>query len=541
MSTPPRTTNMGRHIPFPIFDEPASTSALPANHFLAQRPVTPPPQSSVIAEQNWSSRARPDTSTLAAADYDVSVQTGFLPPEEPVQRLGSNIGGGWEKLEEYLRSAQEAVRTLDGGGVGRIGDEWRASVRELKQPSLDVLPTLPLLRRAHVLLSFLGHFYIHSTFPSLSSLPPAIAVPWVAVSDKLGVPPILSYADTVLWNWKYVNKSLGLRADNVEITTTFTSSSSERAFFLLSLLCELHAPALLRLMSATLDESFFADQLALPRISAYLLQIASITDELTGIVTSATKGPFGPHGDIEIIPECFYWEIRPWFNGGKWFYEGVITEEADVVAGGKQMEWGGPSAGQSSLIHAIDLFLSIDHSPRVANSTSSHTTSAPMPPPMRPLSVEKRPDVPASDSTFMIRASQYMPGHHRSFLQHLSSLHLSSSSNTHPIPSVRTLALTHRPQLGESYDVAVRAMKVFRDLHMRLVSVFIITQAKKPPGHGSVFYQGWEEKRLESEREKAMEAERKGLVKETLMGTGGTALVSFLNECRERTKEAILQ
>lgn len=330
---------------------------------------------------------------------------------------------------------------------------------------------------------------------------------------------------------------------NVEIVSTFTSSHSERSFFLLSLLCELHAPAVLRFMSATLDESFFADELALPRIASYLVQIAGLVDELTTIVSSATKGAFGPGGAAEIVPECFYWEIRPWFNGGTWFYDGVVTEDEPEGATGKEMEWGGPSAGQSSLIHAVDLFLSIDHAPRPtapALGVSAPTLSA-IPRPMRSLTVEKRSNAPSSDSTFMLRAAQYMPGHHRSFLAHLSSLHLASPSNSHPIPSVRTLALTHRPQLGEQYDDAVRAMKTFRDLHMRLVAVFIVTQAKRPPGPTSVFYKGFEEKRIESEREKAQQAERDGLVKETLMGTGGTQLVQFLKECRERTKEAILQ
>ena len=329
---------------------------------------------------------------------------------------------------------------------------------------------------------------------------------------------------------------------NVEIISTFTSSASELAFFYLSLLCELHAPALLRLMSATLDESFFADPLAIPRISAYLVQIASIVDDLTAIVTSATitKSYFGPREDARIVPEVFYWEIRPWFNGGLWTYEGVPSE-VEGEENGCVMEWGGPSAGQSSLIHAVDLFLSIDHSPRPSAPPLGDTSPASSSlRPSRSMTAEKSREPPSSDSTFMTRAALYMPFHHRAFLAHLSSLHLRSPSNSHPIPSVRSLALTHRPQLGESYDQAVTAMKVFRDLHMRLVSVFIVSQAKKPPGPTSVFWADFETRRVESEREKAR-TEREGFVKETLIGTGGTALVSFLNECRERTKEAILQ
>lgn len=309
-------------------------------------------------------------------------------------------------------------------------------------------------------------------------------------------------------------------------------------------------------MSATLDESFFADPLALARIASHLAQIAAGVDELSAIVVGCTKGSFGPRGDFEIVPECFYWEIRPWFNGGKWFYEGVSGGDGDDLeeldgTPGKTMEWGGPSAGQSSLIHSIDLFLSVDHSPRPSPtastslaptaSSASMDPSSPLPPrPTRSMTVQKSPEPAASDSTFMLRAALYMPSHHRAFLYHLSALHLPTPSTPSPIPSVRTLALTHPAQLREAYDGAVRAMKAFRDVHMRLVTVFIISQARKPPGVGSVFWKGWEEKRVEGEEERRREKEREGLKKETLMGTGGTALVTFLKECRERTKEALL-
>ena len=52
-------------------------------------------------------------------------------------------------------------------------------------------------------------------------MPAPIAVPWVAVSDKLGVPPILSYADTVLWNWRLVDPTRGIRAECVSALRAF--------------------------------------------------------------------------------------------------------------------------------------------------------------------------------------------------------------------------------------------------------------------------------------------------------------------------------
>ncbi|BGP37354.1 hypothetical protein JCM10450v2_001261 [Rhodotorula kratochvilovae] len=548
-----------RRVPFPIFEDesaaPFLPAQLPSDHFLAQRPVTPPRPDSVI-DANWTDRARPDTSSLAAADYDVSVATGFLPPEEPVQSL-HGVGYGWDALEDALEQVEREA-AVPGGAVGKLGEHWRRSVRELPRASVEPLVTLPLLRRAHVVLAHLTHFYMHATFPSQTVVPASLAVPLVEVSDRLGLPPILTYADTVLWTWRMTNKALGLRADNVEITTTFTQTPSERAFFLLSLFCELHGPAILRLMSATLDEAFFADSIALSRIAGYLQSISHLIDELGALMSGATKGAFGPDNRERIVPETFYWEIRPWFNGGKWTYEGVGPNGEDKV-----MEWGGPSAGQSSLVHALDLFLGVDHMPRPhghahgAEGKKPDTAAFPA-----TFHDEHDKDTAAAaaqaasargnkaalhkaptDATFMQRMSHYMPGHHRAFLQHLESLHSPNPAapDAPVLPSLRKLARRHPAELGAAYDGAVAAMKRFRDSHMRLATVFIVQQARREPARESVHWPEWEAKRLAKEQAEAERRARgEACERETLVGTGGTDLVSFLKRCRDRTVEALL-
>ncbi|TKA53218.1 hypothetical protein B0A53_04074 [Rhodotorula sp. CCFEE 5036] len=566
-----------RRIPFPIFEDEdeaamlamqAQMQQLPSNHFLAQRPVTPPRPESVI-DAAWSDRARPDTSSLAAADYDVSVLTGFLPPEEPIQSL-RGLGHGWDELEEEFERVQHEAEMIPGGGVGKLSDKFRVNIRSLPTASVEPLTTLPLLRRAHTLLAHLAHFYMHSTFPSLTVMPACLAVPLVQVSDRLGLPPILTYADTVLWTWRLRDKALGLRADNVEMTTLFTSSSSEHAFFALSFFCELYGPDLLRLMSASLDEAFFADATALTRISTYLGSISRLVDELTALLAAATKGEFGPAGRERISPEAFYWEIRPWFNGGKWTYQGVGDDGKDLA-----MEWGGPSAGQSTLVHALDLFLGIDHAPRRPSTKTQAKTEA------AAVQVEEangtRVEAPAaaaevvddkaalhkapSDATFMQRMSHYMPGHHRAFLRHLESLHSPNPAapDAHVLPSLRQLARQHPHRLGPAYDQAVAAMKRFRDMHMRLATVFVVQQARREPARDSVHWPEWEAKRIAKEREREREeargkaattaessradsASRAEAVRkqDKIAGTGGTDLVTFLKLCRDRTTEALL-
>ncbi|KAI5477079.1 indoleamine 2,3-dioxygenase [Pseudohyphozyma bogoriensis] len=550
MMSPSSSTNPSgrrvRTLPFPLADDPPTSTPLhqvPSAHFLSQTHVPRPPSPPTTGGgRNWIDSARPDdTTSLAGADYDVSVVSGFLPPEEPIRSLkGLDLGGGWDEVEDVLAEAQDEVKGFGGDAVGRVSQRWRDKVRALAEPQCAVLPTLPHLRRAHVLLSFLSHFYVHSTYPALTSLPKTLAKPWCIISERLGLPPILTFADTVLWNWHLKDPKLGLIPSNVAITTTFTSTNSESSFFLLSLLCDMVAPPILRSMSSTYDEAFFADLLSLQRISNYLLTIASHIAVLTKLIDDATKGEFGePSASASaegkgkgkeqanvIVPAEFYWFIRPWFNGGEWTYEGVGPDGEDVA-----MNWGGPSAGQSSLVHALDLFLQVDHSPRPSSSSSAPAPS--------PAPTANAPP-PRTDETFMSRMSSYMPSPHRSFLTHLSTL-------PRTLPSARSLSSQH-PTLTPAYNTAVQAMKVFRDSHFKLVARFIIGPSRSEPGRESVFWDEWEKKRVEKERQeverKRVEAEAAEARKESgegLKGTGGTELVKFLKTCRERTKEAILE
>lgn len=300
-------------------------------------------------------------------------------------------------------------------------------------------------------------------------------------------------------------------------------------------------------MSATLDESFFADSLALPRVASNLMQMASIVDELSSLLSAAVKGSLGDPSSATISPSCFYWQIRPWFNGGKWMYEG-LAQWSD-----REMDWGGPSAGQSSLIHAIDLFLGVDHSPRSAVSASPDSASPLIAhrrfsDPTRPQQTastatpaqpaQMRSKRPSTDDTYMLRATQYMPAHHRAFLLHLSSLSVLSHMNLHPLPSIRSLvAANPSTALVPAYDSAVLSMKRFRDEHMKIATRFIVSQARSEPSRESVFWPEWNVKRLKKEEEMRQRGKEEV---ERHTGTGGTELVSFLKDCRARTVEALL-
>ena len=61
----------------------------------------------------------------------------------------------------------------------------------------------------------------------------------VEVSKKIDLPPILTFADIVLWNWELVNPNEPVSLDNVRFLTLFSGTETEKNFYALSLAAEL--------------------------------------------------------------------------------------------------------------------------------------------------------------------------------------------------------------------------------------------------------------------------------------------------------------
>ena len=370
-----------------------------------------------------------------------------------------------------------------------------------------------LLRRAHVALSYLTHLYVHSVTHNPSSpisIPPSLSIPLIKVFGELGVPPIMTYADSVLWNWRKINASLPTTADNLRVVTNLTGTPDEAHFYLTSARIELRGVEALSLMRMTLDETFLGDALAIRRVCAYLGRLAVVIDDISAILISVRNG---------CDPVVFYNQFRPWINGGTahpagWKFAGVELSMEEV---GQFEKLSGPSAAQCSLIHALDIFLGVEHAPPHASHSSHSASSSP------PFS---------SSGTFLQRQQLYMPRHHRAFLSYLHTVQ----------NPVRALVLTHQdhqPKLKEAYNLAVEALKTFRDEHIRIATIYIVTQARKnanvlplplssPPPETTV---------TTTTRTTVAGGEGE---KEGPRGSGGSLLVPFLKSARDDTSCTVI-
>jgi indoleamine 2,3-dioxygenase len=178
----------------------------------------------------------------------------------------------------------------------------------------------------------------------------------------------------------------------------------------------------------------------------------------------------------------------------KWVYEGV--EHSD------ELELSGPSAGQSSIMHAVDLFLDIDHKLRQKRYPA-------------PSESNKR-----ADHGFMERMRRYMPGKHREYLDHLAN----------SPRSVRDLA-ERIPTLQEPYDTAVHALKKLRDQHMKIACLYIVTMARSTSARAAC--------PVARMMDKVAAGQIAG--RGPMRGTGGNELSALLKAGRDATKRAALR
>ncbi|KAF9476208.1 Indoleamine 2,3-dioxygenase [Pholiota conissans] len=422
--------------------------------------------------------------------FDVDPHSGFMAPEPPISRLPEK----WEAWEIVLDNARAAKLQL-GDKVGlatseaSISASWRKEVRKMPELSIVGLEeSVILLRRAHLVLAYILHFYVQSLPPSEAvSIPPSISIPILRLSAKLDLPPVLTFSDTVLYNWNYKfgpqNNDQTPDINNIRIQTTFTGLVDEEEFYLCSARIELRGVEILELMRMTMDETFVGDAIAVRRISGYLHTISSTIDELKKLLLDVKT---------KCNPDVYYNQVRPWFRGEdsdenkrSWVFEGVGPGGDPELHVPKELS--GPSAGQSSMIHILDIFFGVDHQ-----------ASSPGKPP------------------FMVRMQSYMPRNHRLFLDHLKA---------NPRPLRVFVADAKDADLLAAYNVAVLALKTFRDAHMIIAALYILGPARRAKAFG-VTSDG--------------AVEGVDATKVPLKGTGGTDLVKFLKDTRTRTTETII-
>lgn len=345
---------------------------------------------------------------LNLVDYDVDPVRGFLPAEDPLTELPPEFA-------EWNRLGAELPYLL-------LTNRVRSTLVNMTTPDLSLLTTTAELERAMQIISYLGMAYIWGEQPPIDRLPAAVAVPWAAVAERLGRPPIITHCSAVLNNWRRIDPNEGITGENLANIQHFLGGMDEQWFFTATVELEsVGAAALLPLVEAKAAVG-----------SGNVELIASNLEKVQAVFKKVNVALLRVYERCD--PHIFYYRIRPFLAG--WNQEGLIFEGVSETPS----ELNGASAAQSSLIQAYDAGLGIEH-----------------------LHPETEP--------FLTLMRDFMPPGHRRFVEELALGE-----------SIYDFVQTHKaesPQLAAVFNQCIDELDEFRKIHMEIAVRYVLKAAKE--------------------------------------------------------------
>ncbi|KAH6690286.1 indoleamine 2,3-dioxygenase [Plectosphaerella plurivora] len=441
------------------------------------------------------------------ADYGISPTHGFLPDVLPLARLPDPYYNKWEAIAANLQALVLSRRLR--GVVDR----------------LPVLSTVGLeheaeWRRAYSLLCFMAHGYIWGGDEPCETLPPPITVPLLAVSERLELPPVATYAAVCLWNFKPLFVDEGIESlENLATLSTFTGSIDESWFYLVSVAIEATGGPIIPLMLNAMAAAREDDPDTVTRC------LRGFAERLTDLTTVLQR----MHESCD--PLIFYNRIRPFLAGSKNMAEAGLPNGVNYDDGSGVPDYrlySGGSNAQSSLIQFFDIALGIEHRPtgekRDAASESEREGSARHHPPPQ--------------HNFIMDMRRYMPGPHARFLTDVGA-----------VANIRAFveARPRNKPLRLAYDACLAMLSNFRDKHIAIVTRYIVVPSREVRARSRSRSPEATRRRLNiasASRQVPGEAGTPAVVADKnkkLKGTGGTALIPFLKQARDETGEPAVE
>lgn len=344
----------------------------------------------------------------------LDLTNGFLPPHDPLPRLGV----GFQAWEEIAAEMSKLALT----------DYLRPFVQQLPPFPAHLLATEAQYERAMTLLSYMAALYVYAPEQPIStSLPPNLAVAWVAVARHLERPPILSYASQTLFNWRRLDMKRPIEIGNVTLIQNFLGGQDEEWFVTLHMVIEAVAGTALRLLPE------LETAVAQHNIPLLISHLQTIAQTIRAMATILRRMPERCDPNIyfhRLRPFMFGWKDNPALPQGM-IYEGVYENQPQ--------HFRGETGAQSTIIPALDAALGIRHQ-----------------------FDEMR--------AYLQAMRAYMPQPHRAFL-----VALEEWGGLRPFIEQHKLA---EPALVEAYNHCLAALQQFRQLHIEYAALYILKPAQ---------------------------------------------------------------
>ena len=204
---------------------------------------------------------------------------------------------------------------------------------------------------ALVCYSFLTQAYVWGEGAPSHRLPANLAVPFVAIADALGVPPVMTYAGYVLDNWCRIDKAGPVVFENIAMNQHFAGGKDEAGFVLTHVAIEAAAGPALDLAVDLVRASDAGEAWA---VETMLGEMVTVWRSICGIFDRMTH---------RCDPVFYFTRIRPYLNG--WndnpeIPQGMIYEGVDRYAD-EPIAMRGQTGSQSSIVPAMDALFGVAH------------------------------------------------------------------------------------------------------------------------------------------------------------------------------------
>jgi indoleamine 2,3-dioxygenase len=326
--------------------------------------------------------------------------------------------------------------------------EWEGAMHELPSQlaagctrrCISSLPPFPLgsiqtwdstrLWRAQQVLSFLSHAFIWLESPHSSELPAHLAVPWVAVSKALDMPPILTYSTYNLINWRKIDAKGPIELGNICCLFNFYGGIDEEHFRLVHVAIEASAGHSISRLVPMVEASEAGNE---ETVLAGLNEISQTLVKMQQILSQMGE---------KCDPYIYYHRVRLPMSGWKsnqsmpngLLYSGVSTERVQLY---------GETGAQSSIVPAFDAALGIVHERGWL-------------------------------SDYLLTMESHMPPAHRAFVRDLRG-----RGN-----GLRSLCTQRDRGMREAYNETVNELEKFRRMHKGFASKYIAVFSSKDKGTG---------------------------------------------------------
>ena len=354
------------------------------------------------------------------SDFGLSEEFGYMQHTEPVATLPPG-NEAWDEMGKNLPKYL-------------MGTNFRQRVKDLPAFKIDTLKTDGEIRRAFLILSYIGQAYQWSDNEPAHVLPAVLAKPWYEVGKLVGRPPILSYTSYSIDNWYLLDKKSPIECGNIALLQCFLGGQDEEWFILIHIEIEKKAGKALK----AIEDSQKA--VAAQDLDALEKALTNLRDGIKAMYDVLARMP------ERCDPYVYFHRVRPYIFGWKnnpSLPNGVVYEGVEEYQG-KGQTFRGETGAQSAIVPALDAVLGIVHEQDQLRD-------------------------------YLMEMRQYMPPMHVKFIE--------AAENG---PSVRNFVMAcNKESIKKLFNESVELVADFRALHLEYAGTYIHAQSQKTPGNPS--------------------------------------------------------